>query len=115
MSRPDTLAKFQDGFGQGKFCEGIAASGLNRLDARFDQWMVWNGKGQSSDDDIGKRFAGNVHALPENCLCRRARNRRSALNLSSINERGMPLPCTKQATPACEKMAPSARRFRASA
>src|SRR3569833_646971 len=36
----DALAKFQDGFGQGKFAEGISAAGFNRLHARLDKRMI---------------------------------------------------------------------------
>ena len=61
----DSLAEFQNGLGQRKLAEGISTARFNGFNARFDQRMVRHGERQARNDDIGKRFAGNVHALPE--------------------------------------------------
>ena len=61
----DALAEFEDGLGQGKFAEGIAAACLNGLNARFDERMIRHGKGEAGDDDVAQRFAGDIHALPK--------------------------------------------------
>src|SRR6185436_11880361 len=60
-----TLPELQNRFGQGKLGKGIAAARFDSFQARFDKRVVGHSKRQPRDDDIGKRFTGNIDALPE--------------------------------------------------
>ena len=45
--------------------EGIAAGGIDGLDARFDQRFARRGERQFDDDDVAQRVSANIDALPE--------------------------------------------------
>src|SRR3954471_5281304 len=59
----DSLAEFEDGFGQGKFPKRVTPAGFDGFDPGFDKWMIGNRERQSGDNDIGQRLSWNVHAL----------------------------------------------------
>ena len=67
MRRPKPCFSDENRLRNLKFGEGIAAVVLQGADASGDNGVAGNGEGQAVDDDAGKLFAGNVHALPEAC------------------------------------------------
>ena len=59
------LSQFQDRFRQRIFSKGIAAALLDQLEFRFYERMIRNGKRQSRDGYVLKRFAWNVDPAPK--------------------------------------------------